>query len=129
MKVYDMLQKTQVLTGPVAKRKYVYVFASHSHYFEENIYNTEEHMGKVLPGWIIGTGGAEQYRDTIMYGYLQVKVRPDGMLDTRFINVTRESSPQARGKGAGQLTDFCFENNKKPSSNIIAKDCTCSATQ
>jgi hypothetical protein len=129
MRVYDMLQKAQKLDGPLAKRKYVYVFASHSHYFEEDIYNTQEHAGKVLPGWIIGTGGAEQYRDTIMYGYLQVKVRRDGMFDTQFIKVTRESPPQARGKGAAQLTDFCFENNKKPSSNIIAKDCACSGTQ
>jgi hypothetical protein len=69
MRVYDMLQKAQGLTGPSVQRKYVYVFASHSHFFEEDIYNTQEHAGKVLPGWIIGTGGAEQYRDTIMYGY------------------------------------------------------------
>ena len=124
MKVYDMLQQAQRLNGPLAKRKYVYIFASHSHYFEEDIYNTQEHAGKVLPGWIIGTGGAEQYRDTIMYGYLQVKVQPDGRLDTQFIKVTRESPPQATGRGARQLTDFCYENNKKPPSDITAKGCS-----
>ena len=128
MRVYDMLQQAQSLTGPPAKRKYVYVFASHSHYFEKDIYNTPDHAGKVLPGWIIGTGGAEQYRDTIMYGYLQVKVRSEGMLDTQFVEVTRQSPPQATGIGAGELTDFCFENNKKPSSDTTAKGCTCSAT-
>ena len=123
-----MLQQAQRLTGPPAQRKYVYVFASHSHYFEKDIYNTAEHVGKVLPGWIIGTGGAEQYRDTIMYGYLQVKVRRNGMLDTQFVEVTRESPPQATGTGAKELTDFCFENNKKPSSDVTAKGCTCTVT-
>ena len=120
--VYDMLQRAQ-------ESKHVYVFASHSHFFEEDIYNTEEHAGKVLPGWIIGTGGAEQYRDKIMYGYLQVGVRSDGTLDTKFVEVTRADPPQAAGTGAEQLTDFCFESNKKPSTDITAKDCHCSTPQ
>ena len=41
----------------------VYVLASHSHYYMENIYNTEHWRlhGGVLPGWIVGTAGAVRY--------------------------------------------------------------------
>ncbi|MGH9830318.1 MAG: hypothetical protein ACREDR_44485, partial [Blastocatellia bacterium] len=63
--VYDLLYRSYSMHG-----KHVYVFASHSHYFQEDIYNTPEHKGRVLPGWIVGTAGAEQYQQTIMYGYL-----------------------------------------------------------
>ncbi|MBV9611608.1 MAG: metallophosphoesterase [Acidobacteriaceae bacterium] len=44
-------------------KKPVYLLASHSHYFLPGLYDTEywrEHGG-VLPGWIIGAGGAERY--------------------------------------------------------------------
>lgn len=44
-------------------RKPVYVLASHSHYYMDGIFNTEywRTHGGVLPGWIIGTAGAERY--------------------------------------------------------------------
>jgi hypothetical protein len=43
--------------------KPVYVLASHSHFYMEGIFNTEywRAHGGVLPGWIIGTAGAERY--------------------------------------------------------------------
>ncbi len=63
--------------------KPVYVLASHSHYYMEGIFNTEYRRthGGVLPGWIIGTAGAERYAlppnaneakaaKTHVYGYL-----------------------------------------------------------
>lgn len=63
--------------------KPVYVLASHSHYYMEGIFNTEYWRvhGGVLPGWIIGTAGAERYSlppdaneakaaKTHVYGYL-----------------------------------------------------------
>jgi hypothetical protein len=59
------------LTAEQSRGKKVYVMASHSHYFEEYIYDTPEHGGHGLPGWIIGTAGAEQYRADILYGYLR----------------------------------------------------------
>src|SRR5450756_221095 len=71
---YDLLFRAQNLAGPEEKRKHVYVLASHSHYFMENIYDTPEHRGQVLPGWIIGTAGAQQYQETIQYGYTRVEV-------------------------------------------------------
>ena len=43
--------------------KRVYVLASHSHFYLENIFNTDyiSHHGGVLPGWIVGTAGAFRY--------------------------------------------------------------------
>jgi hypothetical protein len=124
--VYDLLYRAQNLTGPVEKRKHVYVFASHSHTFLSNVFDTPEHQGQVLPGWIIGTAGAEQYRSEIHYGYLEVEVLADGTISPRFREVTRESPPLATGPGAGTLTDFCFEANKRETHDPPPKkDCVC----
>ena len=43
--------------------KPVYILASHSHYYMDSIFNSEywRSNGGVLPGWIIGTAGAERY--------------------------------------------------------------------
>jgi Calcineurin-like phosphoesterase len=43
--------------------KPVYVLASHSHFYMDGIFNTEywRAHGGVLPGWIVGTAGAERY--------------------------------------------------------------------
>ncbi|MGI8958577.1 MAG: metallophosphoesterase [Bryobacteraceae bacterium] len=44
-------------------KKPVYLLASHSHFYMDGIFNTEYWRGHggVLPGWIIGTAGAERY--------------------------------------------------------------------
>ena len=76
-----------------SKGKKVYILASHSHFFEEYIYDTPEHGGHGLPGWIIGTAGAEQYRPDIRYGYLLVEVTTDGVIHNSFKEVYRDSSP------------------------------------
>jgi len=112
--VYDMLFRAQNLAGPPERQKRVLVFASHLHYFEENIYNTPEHLGQVLPGWAVGTAGAEQKSSAIRYGYVLVQVRPDGSVGTEFREVTRESPPLATGPGAATLTEFCFTLNQSP---------------
>ena len=86
LEVYKLLLKMQN-----ESHKIVYVLASHSHYFMEGIYNTaywREHGG-VLPGWIIGTAGAERYplppdakdakqAKTNVYGYLLATANPGG---------------------------------------------------
>lgn len=67
--------------------KPVYVLASHSHFYMEDTFNTEywRTHGGVLPGWIIGTAGAERYAlppdaneakpaKTNVYGYLLATV-------------------------------------------------------
>ncbi len=77
-KVYHWLLDFKQQSG-----KPVYVLASHSHFYMEGIFNTEywRSNGGVLPGWIVGTAGAERYRlppnardakaaKTNVYGYL-----------------------------------------------------------
>lgn len=117
LQVYDLLYRAQRLDDPAAKRKHVYVLASHSHYFRENIYETPQHNGQVLPGWIIGTAGAEQYveqdSEPVKYGYLQVGVRPDGTVETVFKEVNRNSPPLESDPYSTSLADFCFTQNKK----------------
>ncbi len=84
-----------LLTLQNVGRKRVYVLASHSHFFMDGIFNTEywRTHGGVLPGWIIGTGGAERYplppnwHDakaalTNVYGYLVATVNPPGQAGT-----------------------------------------------
>lgn len=85
-RVYEMLLKMQN-----ESHKIVYVLASHSHYFMEGIFNTKywhEHGG-ILPGWIIGTAGAQRYplppdakdakqAETNVYGYLLATANPSG---------------------------------------------------
>ncbi|MCA1593577.1 MAG: hypothetical protein LC754_13190 [Acidobacteria bacterium] len=131
LRAYELLYQAQNLSEPPARRKHVYVFASHSHFFRENIYDTPEHLGKVLPGWIIGTGGAEQYKkdasERIMYGYMQVELRADGTVATRFREVTRDSPPLATGTGAEEITAFCFEQNWRPPSDKHESNCNCAA--
>jgi hypothetical protein len=132
LQAYDLLWNAQNLSAPIAKRKHVYVLASHSHFFRENIYDTPEHKGRVLPGWIIGTGGAEQYKqpsERIMYGYMLVEVRPDGTINTQFREVTRQSPPLATGVGADELTAFCFEQNRRTPFDVHQSNCSCPATK
>jgi hypothetical protein len=130
---YDLLYRAQNFAGPPEARKHVYVFASHSHLFVEDAFNQPEHAGQVLPGWIVGTAGAEQYRqetEGIQYGYALVAVHSDGTLDVSFREVTRESPPQATGPGAGPLMDFCFNQNKRPAGNSEFKgSCACGQAQ
>jgi hypothetical protein len=85
-RVYQMLLKIQN-----ESHKIVYVLASHSHFFMEGIFNTSywKANGGELPGWIVGTAGAERYplppaagdakvAKTNVYGYLVATVNPEG---------------------------------------------------
>ena len=125
--VYDLLFRASrgaLVAG--AKPKKVYLFASHAHTFEAGAYDTPEHAGQVLPGWIVGTAGAEQYRKPLRYGYLEVAVKPGGDLVPRFRDVTRG----ARGLDGenGALLDYCFERNlEEPPVPKPVVDCACGA--
>ena len=125
IKAYDLLERAQNLSGPQSKRKKVYVLASHSHFVEEDIYNTPKHQDHVLPGWIIGTAGAEQYKPTIRYGYMLFEVKPDGAIAPSFIEVDRNSPPLLTGEGADKITAYYFEQNKKPTTTQAAQGCHC----
>jgi len=85
-RVYQMLLKIQN-----ESHKIVYVLASHSHFFMEGIFNTPywKANGGELPGWIVGTAGAERYQlppaagdakvaKTNVYGYMVATVNPEG---------------------------------------------------
>jgi Calcineurin-like phosphoesterase len=87
-RVYQLLLKMHN-----ESHKIVYVLASHSHFFMEGIFNTPywKVNGGELPGWIVGTAGAERYplppaagdakaAKTNVYGYLVAAVNPEGEL-------------------------------------------------
>ncbi len=91
-KVYGWLLDLKRKSG-----KPVYVLASHSHFYMEGIFNTEywKAHGGVLPGWIVGTAGAERYAlpanakdakaaKTHVYGYLLATVTSSKEEPVRF---------------------------------------------
>ena len=70
-------------------RKRVYVLASHQHFYMENVYDSQylRGHGGVLPGWVVGTAGAQRYQLptpsppvalTNVYGSLLARVSPNG---------------------------------------------------
>ena len=102
------------------ERKKVYLLASHSHYYSPNAYDTPDLQGKVLPGWIIGTAGAQRnslsatqsvYSD---YGYLLATVdppgEPEGTVKFAFKAIGRPADAKKLGE---RLIDFCFEKNRR----------------
>ncbi len=122
--VYDSLAKA-------AQSKKVYVFASHSHRFAENVFGGRN--GTVLTGWIVGTAGAEQYLSkgtsewpAIRYGYLEVEVSPEGVLSPRFQEIGRDSPRASKGTEPAALLDFCFTMNKSyPNQDRVNPLCDC----
>jgi hypothetical protein len=86
------------------QKKPVYVLASHSHIYLENIFDTDKVkvLGTPLPGWIAGTAGAVRYARPKgtphmpdVYGYLVGTVAPDGTIDFKFEEVKESDVPQA----------------------------------
>jgi hypothetical protein len=116
------------------KKKKVYVLASHSHYYMEDIYNTQfwQSNGGVLPGWIVGTAGAHRYRlpepntakvaKTNVYGYLLGTVNPTeqdaGAVKFEFKQLDEKNVPPAIVQAYSQeFVHWCFvENTDVPSS-------------
>jgi Calcineurin-like phosphoesterase len=105
--------------------KRVYVLASHSHYFMDGTFNTEywrEHGG-VLPGWIIGTAGAQRYplppeakdaraAETKVYGFLTGSVQPDGSIQFDFHKLAESDIPPGVvQRYTRNFVNWCFEQN------------------
>lgn len=123
-KAYQALWNWQTQT-----HKHVYVLASHSHYYMENIFNTAAWNGKseVLPGWIVGSAGAhrnplpsdwKKAKDarTNVYGYLLGTVNPDGQSDGsikfEFHEVRIDSVPSDVAARFHQgFVNWCFQKN------------------
>ena len=123
----------ELLKAQNESHKHVYVLASHSHFFMDNTFNTNfwNGNGGVLPGWIVGTAGAQRYqlpdgwRQANLaiqhaYGYLLGTVNPrasedeagDGTIRFEFKLVNKSDVPAAVDhRFGGPLIDFCFDQN------------------
>ena len=104
--------------------RHVYVLASHSHYFLDNLYDTQywrdaRNGGAVLSGWIVGTAGAVRYAlpagatgRAHEYGYLKGTVTADGKITFQFQPLTsddlkRSASPDFKP----DFVQWCVDNN------------------
>jgi hypothetical protein len=110
-------------------QKPVYVLASHSHFYMDGIFNTEfwRTHGGVLPGWIIGTAGAERYplppnasdakeAKTHVYGYLLATVTDskDNPIHFEFRELQEsEVPPDVVSHYSPQLVHDCWANNAR----------------
>jgi hypothetical protein len=107
-----------------AAGKHVYLFASHSHYYSPNIFNTpywKQHSSRVVPGIIIGSAGARRYplpRDaektarSHIYGYVQGLVQPDGQVDFKLHEFSEDDLVKSRWPNAPlDAIHECYVNN------------------
>lgn len=107
--------------------KRVYVLSSHSHYFMDGIFNTpywREHGG-VLPGWIVGTAGAQRYKlppeksyakaaKTNVYGFLLGTVSPSGEIRFDFQRLSEHDVPaEVSTEYTPRFVHWCFAENSK----------------
>jgi hypothetical protein len=108
------------------KSKNVYVLASHSHYFMQDIFNTQywRSNGGVLQGWIVGTAGAQRYplpehptakeARTDVYGYLLGTVDSSGGVSFTFKETAEDSIPgYVKKRYPPGFVHWCFEHNRK----------------
>jgi len=125
-RAYAMLLKLQNDT-----HKNVYVLASHSHYFMDGTFNTAywQSNGGVLPGWIIGTAGAERYplppnahdakaAKTNVYGYLMATVNhegePPGTVKFKFEELKENDIPgDVMQRFTPKFVHQCFAGNRR----------------
>jgi hypothetical protein len=105
--------------------KRLYVLASHSHFYMENIFDTADWKGRVLPGWIVGTAGAVRYRlpaetgpsqkaMTDVYGFMVGTVAADSAISFAFQKLSLDDLLVANGgKSPEPLVRWCYEENKQ----------------
>jgi hypothetical protein len=118
---------TSLLRLQNESHKRVYVLASHSHFFMDGIFNTaywREHGG-VLPGWIVGTAGAQRYplspnwkdaraAETNVYGYLLGTVKADGEIRFTFERLEESGVPAAvKERYTPEFVHWCFTENRR----------------
>lgn len=107
-----------------AAGKHVYLIASHSHYYSPDIYNTgywKQHTSKVVPGFIIGSAGAHRYAlpknahkgaKTMIYGFVQGTVHPDGAIDFALRELTEQELIDAKWPNApNDAIHECYIHN------------------
>jgi hypothetical protein len=135
---YEMLARWQKDTG-----RPVYVLASHSHFYMAGIFNTPywKNRNEVLPGWIVGTAGAQRYAlpdplpagtvaRTKVSGYLLGTVAPDGTIAFELKEVTETDVPveikERYGENREQGEQFvhqCFKENYSDKSHPPPATC------
>jgi hypothetical protein len=88
-----------------------------------NIFDTADWKGKVLPGWIIGTAGAQrhklppeatpaQHAQTNVYGYMIATVNADGEVSFAFEHLNLDDIRAISGARYPEpLIRWCDENN------------------
>ena len=126
--VYDAL-------GQLKTKKPVYVLASHSHFYLDNVFAS----GNGLPGWIVGTAGAVRYKlpDKVepgpgaqpdVYGYLMGTVHQNGEISFSFERVTEPDIPaEVRKRYPSEFPAWCFSHNSQnvdPLSQETTNRCT-----
>jgi len=112
--------------------KFVYVLASHSHFFMQDLFDTDywknpAHGGVVLPGWIVGTAGARRYplpdftpemmaktkAQTNAWGYLLASVSPSGEISFEFVKLGMNDLPdEIKARYGDFAKEFCFSGNQ-----------------
>lgn len=113
-------------------KKFVYVIASHSHFFMQDLYDTDywrnpAHGGEILSGWIVGTAGARRYAlpdlsqemkaktkaETGVSGYLMGTVDANGSISFQFIKVGQDKVPKdIHDRYGSEFIKFCFVENR-----------------
>jgi len=116
------VQAYKKLLAAAKAGKKVYLLASHSHFLQTNVFDTDywRNNGGVLPGWIVGTAGAVRYRLPAgtqglenTYGYLLATAAADGSIQFDFQEVKRADIPPGTVTRYGaKLVDWCFSDNK-----------------
>lgn len=107
-----------------AAGKFVYLIASHSHYYSPNIFNTpywKQHSNRVVPGLIIGLAGAHRYAlpktadktaKSHIYGYMQGQVHADGQIDFKLRELSEDDLVKSRWPNAPlDAIHECVVNN------------------
>lgn len=114
-----------LLTARDRDRKHVYLLASHSHYYMDDTFETAywKANGGVLPGWIVGTAGAQRYAlpadwknakaaKTNVYGFLMGTVQASGDIQFDFHEIHKtDIPPDVANRYAPGLVDWCFDQN------------------
>jgi hypothetical protein len=105
--------------------KRVYVLASHSHYYMADIFETAywKQNGGVLPGWIVGTAGAQRYplppnwkdaqaAETNVYGFVTGAVQANAEIQFEFHRLEETDIPPAVVRRfTPEFVHWCFAEN------------------
>jgi len=134
-------------------QKHVYVLASHSHFYMQNIFNTtywsnrderdqamlngrKQKQEDILKGWLVGTAGAKRYRlpenlpsatlaTTYAYGYLLATVAPDGTITFEFQQIVENDLPaDVTRRYSKGFVDYCFLSNRDDAAHPPVESCS-----